>query len=157
MKDEAEKKAAEEAAKVKAAADAEAKVSLRHNKMIMEAKNGFYSNQSNISASDMETITWQKLKEAAEKKEAELKAFLKAEEDQKKMEEAAKGADALSKATAEAEKARIKCIFFNCLIIWLSLMWNSIHLIPKRQQKKQKKRSVQSTRMALTCINFVKY
>ena len=34
----------------------------------------------------METITWQKLKEAAEKKEAELKAFLKAEEDQKKME-----------------------------------------------------------------------
>ena len=131
MKEEAEKKAAEEAAKVKAAADAEAKVSLRHNKMIMEAKNGFYSNQSNISASDMETITWQKLKEAAEKKEAELKAFLKAEEDQKKMEaEAAKGADALSKATAEAEKVRIKCIFFNCLIIWLSLMWNSNHLIP---------------------------
>ena len=41
MKEDAEKKAAEEAAKVKAAADAEAKVSLRHNKMIMEAKMGF--------------------------------------------------------------------------------------------------------------------
>lgn len=55
MKEEAEKKAAEEAAKIKAAADAEAKVSLRCDNGCKKV--GSYSDQSNISVSDIKTIT----------------------------------------------------------------------------------------------------